>query len=243
MKRAITSIALSFLLFAFFVPAVVGADSIKAPRGFAGKLYKGTFELYGTLGAGTEAVCTITPYERIPGGYHLITAGHCVKLAPPNLKFSVAEEISGTLMPVTLLRVQYEGSIDFAEFELKTNKKYSIVTLGDEHDLRIGDKVINPNFALSLGKQISRGIVSSKLLSKTASCLSGCYDNFLVQMYGGKGASGSVVIAEKTRQVVGLVVYEFSQPVGFSIEPISRFYEFLKTPMIVQINTGGKTIL
>jgi hypothetical protein len=211
------------------------AGPIKPPRGYDGQLYKGTFELYATLGQITHADCTATPFERIPGGYLLITAGHCVKLAPAGVMFSVAEDINGVLRPVTLLRAVYEGNIDFSEFEFKTDKKYPIVTLGDEYGSRVGDHVVNPNIAMALGKQISHGVISSEQLQRSTPCPMGCFDNFLVQMYDGRGASGSVVISEKTREVIGIVVYEFGSPVGFSVEPISRFYRFLQTPVIAPV--------
>lgn len=221
---------LSVFILTLALTAATFAGPINPPHGYAGRLYKGTFELYASVGVPTHSVCTATPYERTLHGYRLITAGHCVKLAPVGANFSVSEDIGGTLMPVTLVKARYEGNVDFAEFEFVTDRKYPIVILGDEYGSRIGDKVINPHFALGLNKQISRGVISSRQLTETERCLKGCYGNFLVQMQGGRGASGSVVILEKTHEVIGLVVYEFGENVGFAIEPISRFYKFLKTP-------------
>jgi trypsin-like peptidase len=226
MKRLLT-VALLFLL----TGLSMSADAIRAPRGFAGTLYKGTLALYGTLNKDTRFLCTATPYEKIKGGYHLITAGHCVQLMFESTVFSVADDIGLTQMPVTVVKVRMEDNIDFAEFELKTTKKYSVVSLGDEWGSAIGDKTINVNFALGIEKQVSHGQIASKDITATKACPAECIGDFLVQESGSHGSSGSAVVAEKTRQVIGIVIYGWDgSNIGVGVEPISRFYKFLQMP-------------
>lgn len=233
MKRIIAALLLPFLILTlFFVPAFVGADSMKAPRGFAGQLWNSTLALYGTKNGDTRFLCTAEPFEKIAGGYHLISAGHCVQLVPEGVEFSVAEEIGGVATPVTVMKVYMGDGLDFAEFELKTDRQYTPFVLGDEHDSRVGDKIVNPNFALGLGKQLSFGTVSSNTLIASAKCrLQECSGSFLVQAYGAGGSSGSAIVSLKTHQVIGLVDWGIDKGnIGFGVQPISTFYKFLNGP-------------
>lgn len=214
----------------------VGADSIRAPKGFIGQLWNGTLALYGQKGKSTHFLCTAEPIAKIKGGYRLLSAGHCVQELPANIKFFVANEISGEMFPVTVVKahdgINSDDEIDFATFDFMTTKHYPVFELGTDRDLRVGDKVINPHFALGLGKQISYGIISSATLVKSDECMeNGCLGNFLVQDYAGAGASGSAVLSAKTHKVIGILVFEFGAQVGFAVEPISRFQTFLDAPV------------
>src|SRR4029077_20662898 len=107
MKRYLI-IPLLLLLYCF--PA--HADSIKAPRGFAGKLWSGVMVLYATNANHQTAIRTTEPYEKIKGGYRLISAGHCVVDDPANLVFSVAEEIGSPATVVTLVKSRHDREMD-----------------------------------------------------------------------------------------------------------------------------------
>jgi hypothetical protein len=220
MKRALALILLFVL-----VGLSVGASSIRAPKGFDGKLWAGTLALYGTKNNITHFLCTSEPIGKIDtGGYILLSAGHCVQLVPEDVQFSVAEEIGGARTPVTVIKAHYDADLDFSIFALKTTKKYPLFVLGTEDGVRVGDRVVAPNFALGIGKQLSRGLISSQVVST---------GEFLVQADGGPGASGSAVLSEKTHKVIGLLVSGFSGDagfVGFGVEPISKFAQFLASP-------------
>lgn len=229
MKRSIAS-----LLLLAFLTFTVNAGSLKAPTGFDGQLWRSTMILY-AIDDGAHVDCTIQPYEKIPGGYNLLTAGHCVQKIPASVKFAVADDIGGKLTPVTLIKA-YEGDgFDFATFEMKTNKEYPVMQLGDEHTARIGDAVINPNFSLGFGKQLSFGRISSDSLVEGRRCgVADCVGNFLVQIDGAAGASGSVIIAKKTHKVIGMMVMAWADAensqIGMFVEPISAFKTFLLAP-------------
>jgi len=51
----------------------------------------------------------------------------------------------------------------------------------------------------------------------------------MVQVTGGPGASGSLVVSERTHCVIGVVVAS-GEGLGEVIEPISRFAVFLTLP-------------
>jgi hypothetical protein len=227
MKRFVVSLMLFILM-----GLSVSADSLRAPRGWTGSMYKSTLALYGTKGGVTRFLCTAEPFEKIAGGYRLISAGHCVQLVPMDVQFSVAESIGGPLTPVKVLKAYLGDGYDFSEFELKTDRKYSLFILGDEHDSRVGDSVVNPNFAVGFGKQLSLGAVSSDILLVSSSCpIDECAGSFLVQTYGAGGSSGSAVLSVKTRQVIGLITWSYGRGnVGFGVQPISTFYKFLVGP-------------
>lgn len=230
--RRILILALLFV----FAGLSVGADSIHTPKGFIGRLWNGTLALYGQKGKATHFLCTAEPIAKTKGGYLLLSAGHCVQETPADIKFFVADEISGEMTPVTVVKahdgVDGNDEIDFATFDLKTTKQYPVFELGTDRDLRVGDKVINPHFALGLGKQISYGIISSTTIVKSEECHeNGCLGNFLVQDYAGAGASGSAVLSAKTHKVIGIMVFEFGAQVGFAVEPIDRFQAFLDAPV------------
>ena len=220
---------LSLLMLTFLsLPAISNPGE---PKGFLGKVYNNSLALYATYNKKNYFDCSAAVYEKIKGGYYLITAGHCVQGVPENATFSVADQIGGSLTPVKLLKAR-EDDIDFAQFELRTDKSYPVIEIGDEDTLRVGDEVINSNFADGLGKQLSIGRVSTQNLIKTRDCVTGCEGGFLVQIYGAGGSSGSVVISKKTHKIVGIVLWGFDGdlPVGMGIEPISRFKLFLTLP-------------
>jgi hypothetical protein len=237
MKRFLIA-ALLFLL----TGLSVSANAMKAPQGFPGKLWTSTLALYGTHNLKTQFLCTAEPIEKIAGGYRLLSAGHCVQDTPADMKFSVAEEIGGTLYPVQMVKAYDGDGLDFSIFDLQTTKSYTLFELGDERDSRVGDGTVNPHFALGLTKQLSFGVISSMMILKSEDCDDdGCVGKFLVQESAGMGGSGSAVLSSKSHKVIGLLVYEFRQGnVGFAVEPISLFAKFMAGP--AQPHPGTKAV-
>lgn len=215
-----------------FLLSVVSASAqtIHPPKGITGKEWGSVLALYGTRGDTTKFVCTAEPIEKIPGGYRLLTAGHCVQLSPVDLKFSVAEEIGGVRTPVDFVKVVMDSTMDFALFDLRTTKNYHVFTLGIHDKIHIGDRTINPNFAYGLGRQLSYGVVASAPMVASPRCTveDGCVGEYLVQQFGGPGASGSPVLSAKTHHIIGLMILEPDGNIGFGVEPISQFEKFLK---------------
>jgi hypothetical protein len=210
---------------------------IGAPTGFAGKVFDATFAVYHRNPKGEDIfICTATAFEKIAGGYNLLSAGHCVDGTPAEDIFTVSDDLGNPAVPVRVVRARRDATgQDFAIFELKTAGKYPVIPLGDERDSRIGDATLNTNFALELGKQLTRGIVASAGLYKHPRY-------FIVDEYGNAGASGSAVVSEKTHRIIGVTIAMTGDAgVGMFIERISTFPEFLAAPdMQTQLHVADK---
>lgn len=207
------------------------AQTIKPPRGFEGKLAKATFSLYGHLpGSPREHfLCTATAYEKIKGGYRLISAGHCVQDSPAGALFEVSEIVGGPLVPVHLVKSRDEGVIDFSVFELISVKKYPVISLGTTSGLRVGDKVVDVHFSEGAAKQVSDGKVASQLMDSPEKCGS-CPGRYLVQIFAGPGASGSAIVLKKNHKIIAILRGGFESNIGAIVTPISNFQEFLSKP-------------
>lgn len=181
--------------------------SIAPPKGFDGKVYKGSFALYASseeLGIKDKFICSAQAVAKVNGGYELLSAGHCTPAnaaLPTDMTFSVAEDLGGPLLPVKLAAAKLDGSSDWSIYYLQTNKKYPVAALGSEAEMTIGDKTVDVNFSLALAKEVSWGYVSSKLQKDGP--MAGF---FQVTQFDSHGASGSSVVSERTHQVIGIVI-------------------------------------
>jgi len=209
------------------------AGPMRPPKGFAGQVYAGTFVLYDEYENKLQMLCTAAAYESTPGGYHLLTAGHCIQETPAEVALFVSEEIGGTLMPVTVVKSFVGNGIDFATLELRTPRKYPMFSLGDERDLRIGDATLMVAFSEGVVKQFGYGTVASEPFVESPECNVDCSGYLFVQTYGSGGASGALIFSAKTHKVVGIFRAMFTSRVGTTgavVEPISKFTTFRGLP-------------
>jgi hypothetical protein len=228
MKRVLSAVLALVLAFCSFGSQ---AATIRPPKGFEGRMWNSTLALYGTLGDTTHFLCTTEVIGKIPGGYRLLSAGHCVQLPPPGLQFSVADDTGSPRTDVVMVKAYMKADLDMAIFDLKTTKKYDVMELGTDDDLQVGDEVINPNFAAGLGKQLSHGVISSGILPLSDHCDEDCATDFLIQSFGSGGASGSAVISTKTHKIIGIAIWQAQGAnVGIGVEPISKFAAFMAGP-------------
>ena len=180
---------------------------IKGLTGFDKKVYDGAMALY----ASSESyrikdrfICSAQVVEKIEGGYKLLSAGHCTPAnadLPSDMTFSVASDLGKPLTPVKLMAAKLNDSEDWSVFYLATDKKLSVVSLGDENNAKINDKTIDVNFSLSLAKEVSMGLVSSTVQNQGP--MAGF---FQVTQFDSHGASGSSVVDERTKKVIGIVI-------------------------------------
>lgn len=179
--------------------------AIGEPKGFDNKVFHATMALSATSTVARvespKFLCTVTAYKKVDGGYLLIGAGHCTgenNDLPPDLKFYVGDDIGSPVHEIQLLKAEYGNGdgLDFAIYFYPTTDKYPTISLGDEHELSVGDKTVNVNFSLGVSKITSPGIVSDQ----------GRGNEFLVQEFASHGASGSSVVSEKSHKIVGLLV-------------------------------------
>lgn len=226
MKRILSALLAAVL---FVAPAF--AD-VKPLKGFDKKVYDGSFALYASshqLGIRDRFICSAQAIKKVDGGYFLLSAGHCTPAnseeLPPDMEFSVAEDLGGDLTPVVLVQAALENStgLDYSEFYLRTNKQYPVMELGDESDARLGDKTIDVNFSLALAKYVSYGRVSSEV-SKDGEAKG----RLGVDQFDSHGASGSSVVDERTKKVIGIVVAGVDGATTATwVEPISRIKKIL----------------
>ena len=204
MKR-LAAVVLALVL-TFAVPA--SAKNISEPKGFDSEVYHASFALSVTSEEGQiekpRFLCTVTAYKKVKGGYLLIGAGHCTsanEALPSDMKYFVSEDINSKSAPVQLLKAERTEEYDYAIYFFPTKNKYPTISLGDERDLGIGDVTVDANFSLGVTKMVSPGVVVSQ--ESTGQLPKGY---FLVQQFVSHGASGSVVVSEKTHKIVGLVI-------------------------------------
>lgn len=213
MRKAVMISATILLLGSLLAAIALWPDPVKTAE-------KATFAVY----LGTSFTCTATIFEKIPHGYYLLTAGHCIE-DKPEAQYFIAEQIGSPRSEVRVVKYYDDDILDFAILQFLTDKSYPVIPLGQ--DAETGREVINPNFGYGLAKQLSKGYVSSEPMVRNKECP--CEGKFLVQIYGAQGSSGSAVIANG--HIVGIVIGEFEGlNVGLTAEPISTFPAFLAAP-------------
>ena len=188
------------------------------------KVYDATFALYVSSESAQKKdvfTCTADAIAKVPGGYELLSAGHCtpadIEELPEDMTFSVSEQIGGPLMPVQLVKAALNEPIDYSIFYLKTTNSYPVLDLND--DRRIGDKVLVGNCTEGVVKQVAEGsIVSGPLGTDPDLSVKGMFE---IQIMAGPGASGSAVVDERTGGVIGILVMGMSGEFVL-IEPIDN---------------------
>jgi hypothetical protein len=217
-------------------PALSTFANVKPPRTkFERNFMNATFALYVEKYGEKHFTCSATAYEKIKGGYLLISAGHCID-GRDNLNFYVRTDVDDALpyMPVTVVKYALTETLDFSILELDTKNKYPTIQIGSEEDLAVGDAIENVSFALGIAKQFNNGYVATDLLhsnEETNSSAMWLLNHFLVEVDGGPGSSGSAIVSKEKHQIVGLLVSGISgEQVGHGIIPMSEFYAFRADP-------------
>jgi hypothetical protein len=235
--KKLATLALALVL---LFPLAAKGSVIQSPKGFNGDVFKATMLLEGIYKDHVQDFCTVTAYETIPGGYHLLGAGHCVGKST-GYTYAVADDVDEDFTPVTVVKSMFDKKFDFAIFELKTDKVYPVISLGTLDGVSIGDDVIDVNFALSAAKQLSVGKVSSANLTSEGILVPGY---FMTQIFGSEGSSGSALISLATHKIVGIVTMQFGDDneaqitVGLGVESIDNFQTFLRTPIMDSVKSS-----
>ena len=205
MKKFLVAV-LAFVLST--APVFATGSSIALPKGFHGKVYNGALALYASsqeADVQDRFICTVQVIAKVKGGYELLGAGHCTPAntedLPSDMTFSVATDLNGALMPVKLVKAKMEEPVDYAIYYLPTNKKLPVIPLGDEHQMKIDDKTIDVNYSLALAKEVSLGVVSRQV--QTDGPMEGFFE---VTEFDSHGASGSSVVSQRTKSVIGIVI-------------------------------------
>jgi hypothetical protein len=225
--------------------------NIKEPKGFDAKVFHASMAMYDTseIAGITDPkfICSVTAYKKVDKGYLVIGAGHCTSEnpeLPPDMKYYAAEDIGKPVMPMQLIMAEmgttesgiyYDYAIYFLPSRYAMSKgsvdcKPSVIPLGDERDLRVGDKTVDVNFSLGVAKMTSPGVIVSQE-TPSPQLPQGF---FLVQQFDSHGASGSAVVSEKTHKIIGLVIAGWDgATMPSAVEGISHIDERLEKLHVV----------
>jgi hypothetical protein len=182
-----------------------------------------------------KMTCTATAYREIPGGYRLASASHCVEgktqIARKQNKYFVTLDETGEkkFMPAKLIDAgnKQEGD-DFSIFEVKTSTHIDVLPLGDSSNLVAGDQVVSVAAPLGLGKQYFVGYVTIPTLDRPSLDAEDVKwtDVIVIHIGSGPGSSGSAVVSEDQKAIVGFLVGHFGADVGAIVVPVKKFKAF-----------------
>jgi S1-C subfamily serine protease len=116
---------------------------------------------------------------------------------------------------------------DFSIFEVTTTETFDVIPLGTDVTV-IGTTVLNVASPLGLGKQYFEGYVSATRIDRPALDAGEVkWSNvLLVQIGSGPGSSGSAIVAEDQKAIVGFLVGGFRANIGAICVPVSQFKAF-----------------
>lgn len=170
--------------------------------------------------------CTATIIEKIDStwdhshDYKLLTAGHCFGSLNPDSKYYVSEGIDTdpTLQRVTVLKFANTNKYDYALLELHSKHDYPVIKVSLGELPKVETPLVNMNFSLGLTQQLVKGQIVSTGVLRRGESEPGMEYRFMTSLGVGPGASGSAVVDENSREIVGLVEAIFP---GFSVGTVA----------------------
>lgn len=210
-------------------------------------VYDSVFILYAqTETGGMKMLCTGTVYRKyaatkdVPQHYRLASASHCVDGESDDQQknsehyfFSPDSKGAKTFYPAKVIGSGNKSAgDDFSIFEIATDAELSVIPLGDEGTLAIGDKVINVASPLGLGKQFFEGFLSAPLIDRPPLDAGEVTwrDVILFRIGIGGGSSGSAIVSDQQRAIVAFMVGHFtSAEIGSICLPVSKFKAYEKS--------------
>ena len=147
-------------------------------------------------------VCTATIIDGQEGDYVALTAGHCIDWKYED-NYYVADTVEDepVLRHVKIVKADRSDRYDYAIIRFQSLKDYPTIDLNksDDEIPDIGTPILNVNFSLGIGKEYLDGkVVSEKLYGD------GLRNRYLVSVGVGPGASGSAIVDNERRCIVGL---------------------------------------
>lgn len=194
---------------------------------------------------GMAMLCTATAYKKIDktdkqsAGYRFVSASHCVAGDTDDeqkngTKYYISFDATGSkdFIPASVVAAgDRKKGDDFSIFFVASDKVIPVTPLGDESTLKVDDKVIDVAAPLGLGKQFFEGYISNLLLDRPQLEADGVNwrSVMLVKIGGGPGSSGSAVVSDDQKAIIGFLVGSFNQgDIGMIIMPVSKFKAFEK---------------
>jgi len=226
------------LLFLLSSPSQMRAESRTE---FVQKVYNSVVLLYQQTEDGSMKVrCTATAYkpvlkDKTQIGYRFVSASHCVEgetdVEQKSGKYFITPDAAGekTFLPAKLIEAgDRKVGDDFSIFEVDTTVKFEIIPVGDSDKVSVGEQVVDVASPLGLGKQYFQGYVSSTLLDRPPLDAGDVQwkNVMLVQIGSGPGSSGSAVISEDQKAIIGFLVGGFHENIGAICLPANKFKTF-----------------
>lgn len=206
---------------------------------FVQKVYNSVALLYGqTEDGGMRMKCSATAYRKLEAGYRFASASHCVegdsdtKQKAGKYFITFDTEGSKTFIPARLVEAGDRNvGDDFSIFEVLTDAKVDVTPLGDSDKIVTGENVINVASPMGLGKQFFQGYVSSPHLDRPPLDAGEVQwtNVMLVFIGGGPGSSGSAIVSEDQKAIIGFLVGSMgSGNLGAICIPVNKFAAFEK---------------
>ena len=185
---------------------------------------------------GMRMTCTATAYKKTLTGYRFVSAAHCVSGDTDDeqkqIKFFVTSDKQNlkSFIEVSLVEAgDKQTGDDFSIFEAKTDVVFPITPLGDSSLLKSGDSVLDVASPLGLGKQLFVGYISLSHVDRPKLDAGEVQwtDVMLVNIGSGPGSSGSAIVSDDQKAIVGFLVGNFNgATVGAICIPVSKFIAF-----------------
>ena len=238
MKKLIFVILLSLVL--SFSTLAQKTSVAQAHKEFVQEVYNSVVLLYGQdESGGMKMTCTATAYEQLvdKSGYRFVSAAHCVSGKTDKeqkaQKYYITTDNAGEKVFLGAVLIEAgDKSIgdDFSIFEVKTTRVFSTIPLGNSESLTVGDKIINVASPYGLGKQYFEGYISNIKLDRPPLDAGQVHwtDVMLIEVGSAGGSSGSAIISEDQRAIVGFLVGGTQSTIGAICIPVNRFKDFEK---------------
>jgi S1-C subfamily serine protease len=148
-----------------------------------------------------------------------------------DIKYFITSDTEGekTYIKATLVAASDKTSgEDFAIFQVDTKANFEVIPLGDNAKLHLGSQVIDVAGPLGLGKQFFQGYVSNLKLDRPKLDAGEVQwkDVMLVMIGSGPGSSGSSIVSEDQKAIVGFLVGGFNANIGAICVPVDDFKVF-----------------
>ena len=214
------------------------APKAETHKQFVQHVYDSVALLYSQDGSGGMAMhCTATAYEQLAdlSGYRFVTASHCVsgrsdkEQKAQKYYVTTDESDAKTFLQAVLIEAGDKTvGDDFAIFEVKTKVMFAVTPLGDNNKLSLGDRVINVASPYGLGKQYFEGYISDLKVDRPPMDAGEVQwtDVMLVEIGSAPGSSGSSIISEDQKAIVGFLVGGTQSTIGAIVVPVNKFKVF-----------------
>lgn len=230
-------------IFSAFVTAILLTGMLFAgtetrPQ-FIQRVYGSVVLLYAqSEDGGMKMRCTATAYRKLDkdSGYRLASASHCITgesdADQKGAKYFITTDSAGskTFIPAKLVEAGDRNvGDDFSIFEVREDAQLGITPLGDSDKVMVGEAVVNVASPLGLGKQFFQGSVSSVLIDRPPLDAGDVQwkNVMLVEIGSGPGSSGSAIVSEEQKAIIGFIVGGFNDSkIGAIVLPVTKFKAF-----------------